>query len=332
MSGLPELIPPQPAVFGKADADGNVTINIHWYLFLYNLASQVFSLSNGSITVGQIDLLLIDGDDNVEPVEGQSADAISDPLGIDISGADNAKSLSALQAIRALVADLTDYVPVAGNAGNVVGPASATSGNVALFDGATGKLIKDGGTLGTAAFTASTAYDVSGAAAAVTPTTLGLVIGTNTQAHGVKLDSIQALASAAGLLYNNGAGAFSYQTYTEYTAASAACTGAILTSCVWKATKVGNMVTLTLPVITGTCTAVSYILLGIVLPVAFRPIVGLKFVTAIKDNGAVLTTPGGIFVDTDGSIYVSANIPGTANYTNGANGGLPYATGLSWTV
>ena len=36
--------------------------------------------------------------------------------------------------------------------GVVVGPASATSGNVVLFDGATGKLVKDGGTLGTAAF------------------------------------------------------------------------------------------------------------------------------------------------------------------------------------
>jgi hypothetical protein len=33
--------------------------------------------------------------------------------------------------------------------GDVVGPAGATSGNVALFDGATGKLIKDGGTLPT---------------------------------------------------------------------------------------------------------------------------------------------------------------------------------------
>ena len=66
--------------------------------------------------------------------------------------------------------------------------------------------------LGTAAFTASTAYDASGAAAAVTPTTLSLVIGTNTQAHGAKLDAIQTLASAAGWLHNDGAGAFAYST------------------------------------------------------------------------------------------------------------------------
>lgn len=53
-----------------------------------------------------------------------------------------------------------------GGAGDVVGPASAVNSGVALFDGVTGKLIKDGGVLGTAAFTASGAYDAAGAAAA----------------------------------------------------------------------------------------------------------------------------------------------------------------------
>ena len=42
--------------------------------------------------------------------------------------------------------------------GDVVGPASAVDSGVALFDSTTGKLIKDGGVLGTAAFTASTDY------------------------------------------------------------------------------------------------------------------------------------------------------------------------------
>ena len=115
-------------------------------------------------------------------------------------------------AVKYLREDGTCNVPA--GAGDVVGPAVATANNVAVFNGATGKIIKDGGTLGTAAFTASTAYDAAGAAAAVTPTTLGLVIGTNTQAHGAKLDSIQALASAAGWLHNNGAGVFTYSTPT----------------------------------------------------------------------------------------------------------------------
>jgi hypothetical protein len=39
--------------------------------------------------------------------------------------------------------------------GDVVGPASAVNNGVALFDGTTGKLIKDGGALGTAAFNAT---------------------------------------------------------------------------------------------------------------------------------------------------------------------------------
>jgi len=61
--------------------------------------------------------------------------------------------------------------------------APVTSGDVALFNDTTGKVLKDGGALGSAAFTASSAYDPAGAAAAVTPTTLGLVIGTNVQAY-----------------------------------------------------------------------------------------------------------------------------------------------------
>ena len=55
-----------------------------------------------------------------------------------------------------------------GGSGDVVGPASATDGAVALFDGATGKLLKVGGTLGTAAFTPSTNY--------LTPSAIGVTV------------------------------------------------------------------------------------------------------------------------------------------------------------
>lgn len=89
--------------------------------------------------------------------------------------------------------------------------AASNSMTLTATDGST-LAIGNGGTLGTAAYTASSAYDAAGAAAAVTPTTLGLVIGTNTQAWGAKLDAIQALASAAGYLKNDGSGVFSYDT------------------------------------------------------------------------------------------------------------------------
>ena len=43
-----------------------------------------------------------------------------------------------------------------GGSGDVVGPGSATADAVAVYDGPTGKLLKDGGILGSAAFIAST--------------------------------------------------------------------------------------------------------------------------------------------------------------------------------
>lgn len=52
--------------------------------------------------------------------------------------------------------DYSWITPSGGGSGDVVGPASAVDGNVALFDTATGKLLKDGGTLGSAAFVNTT--------------------------------------------------------------------------------------------------------------------------------------------------------------------------------
>lgn len=52
---------------------------------------------------------------------------------------------------------IASWASLAGG-GDVVGPASAVDGHVVLFDGTSGTLIKDGGGLGTAAFTAASAY------------------------------------------------------------------------------------------------------------------------------------------------------------------------------
>jgi hypothetical protein len=103
-----------------------------------------------------------------------------------ISGADAAPTFRVLET--------TDIPALAYEAsGAIATHAALTTGvhGLAITAGQT-LTVTTGGTLGSAAYTASTAYDVAGAAAAVTPTTLGLVIGTNTQAHSASLDAIAA--------------------------------------------------------------------------------------------------------------------------------------------
>lgn len=106
--------------------------------------------------------------------------------------------------------------PATGSTLTVAEGKTLTASNTVTLTATDGSTLNigTGGTLGTAAYTATTAYDAAGAAAAVTPASLSLVIGTNTQAWGAKLDSIQALANAAGWLYNNGSGTFSYSVPT----------------------------------------------------------------------------------------------------------------------
>ena len=79
----------------------------------------------------------------------------------DVGAATTAQGAKADSAVQSIVAgtgvsvDATDpHNPVVSatgsGSGDVVGPASATDGDVALFDGTTGKLLKDGGSLGAA--------------------------------------------------------------------------------------------------------------------------------------------------------------------------------------
>lgn len=58
--------------------------------------------------------------------------------------------------------------PAGSGSGDVLGPGSSTDGHVVLFDGTTGTAIKDGGALGSAAFTSTSDYATAAEGAAAT--------------------------------------------------------------------------------------------------------------------------------------------------------------------
>lgn len=119
--------------------------------------------------------------------------------------------------------------------------------------------------------------------------------------------------------------------YEEFTAPSAACTGAITTSVVWKLTKIGNVVTLTLPTTEGATSASAAITYGTVLPARFRPTPNLLYLCQVKDAGTTLNT-GQLSIQTNGTIEVY-KAPGAPNYTASASEsgfGSPFS--ISWTI
>jgi len=121
--------------------------------------------------------------------------------------------------------------------------------------------------------------------------------------------------------------------YTEYTAASAACTGAITTASIWRLTKIGNVVTLHLPFVIGTASATFSFEFGTAIPAAYRPAANVASVCArIENNAAVQTEPGMIFVAASTGVISVSRGATSPNFTAGANAGLQSAVSISWFV
>jgi len=125
-------------------------------------------------------------------------------------------------------------------------------------------------------------------------------------------------------------GASSMTVYEEYTAASAACTGAYIPAAVWKATRTGNEVTLTLPAINATLNTGGQLFFsfGTLLPANFRPLANMAFLVTTDDAGT--RSDGVILVLTTGEIRVYKNKDTATAYTG--TGGLTYSTSASWVI
>jgi hypothetical protein len=94
-----------------------------------------------------------------------AAEAASIPIGDLVTSVGSPGSDSNVPSEKAVRTAIAGSVSGLGS-GNVTGPSSSTAGHVALFSDATGKVLEDGGALGTAAFQATGAFDAAGAAAA----------------------------------------------------------------------------------------------------------------------------------------------------------------------
>jgi hypothetical protein len=136
--------------------------------------------------------------------------------------------------------------------GDVVGPASSTANAVALFDGTSGKIIKDGGVLGTAAFSATgdfaTAAQGSLAASALQPGAIGVTV----QGYDADLGAIAALSGTSGFLKKTAANTWSLDTNTYLT--SETFTGTV--------TSVGGTGSVNGITLTGTVTSSGSLTLG----------------------------------------------------------------------
>ena len=129
----------------------------------------------------------------------------------------------------------TSDLPSGGGTGDVVGPASSTDNAVAAFDGTTGKLLKNGVVLGTAAQANTGAFDPAGSAAAAQS---AAATDATTKANAAQAAAISAAATDATTKANAAqAAAISSAATDATTKANAAQAAAISTAATDATTK-----------------------------------------------------------------------------------------------
>ena len=155
-------------------------------------------------------------------------------------------------------------------------------------------------------------------------TTLALEGATSAAGTGIAFPATQLASSNANTLDD----------YDEYTAASTACTGAIVTACIWKLTKVGNKVTVTIPNVQGAGVATTNFTIGLAIPAKYRPSADIAVRGGVLINNAVALAAPPLIKVLAATGVMSVWIDGTeaGNFTVTANAGLKYATSISWTI
>lgn len=119
---------------------------------------------------------------------------------------------------------------------------------------------------------------------------------------------------------------------TTFNGAAAACVGAITTVAAWKITKVGRIVTLHLPGVTGIAIAAASFDFGTLIPAEYRPSASVGVPVVVKDNTANLAAPGLAFITAAGLITIFKTLLATGNFTAAATAGLAYDCSVSWCV
>lgn len=119
--------------------------------------------------------------------------------------------------------------------------------------------------------------------------------------------------------------------HESYTAASASCTGAMLTALIWRIVKIGNLVTLHVPTTSGAGVATNLITFGTVIPAKYRPISQMSYPMRIIDNEGYPTNSGMLIAGTDGSLKVYKDFTASTNFTVTASAGFE-GIAVSWVI